>query len=189
VSTDRAATASSGAQLEIWPEVAPDEQTVTPNGRPVASGVEGALHERLQPQVDHRGLLMEVINFDRAFWSEAIVYAYAVTIRSGGIKGWALHKLQHDRLLGARGKVRIVLFDGRVRSPTFKRAAEFHLGEQAPGLLRIPAGVWHAYQNYGEQETFIVNFPTRPFNHAAPDKYRIDPHSGTIPFDWSLADR
>ncbi len=26
------------------------------------------------------------------------------------------------------------------------------------------------------------------YNREAPDKYRIDPHSGEIPFDWSLHD-
>ena len=32
------------------------------------------------------------------------------------------------------------------------------------------------------------NFPTRPYDADAPDKYRVDPHSGTIPFDWELRD-
>ncbi len=27
-----------------------------------------------------------------------------------------------------------------------------------------------------------------PYNREAPDKYRLDPHSGEIPFDWSLPD-
>jgi hypothetical protein len=33
-----------------------------------------------------------------------------------------------------------------------------------------------------------MNFPTRAYDAAAPDKFRIDPHSGAIPFDWSLPD-
>ena len=33
-----------------------------------------------------------------------------------------------------------------------------------------------------------MNFPTRPYDHAEPDKYRIDPHSGLIPFDFTLPD-
>jgi hypothetical protein len=32
----------------------------------------------------------------------------------------------------------------------------------------------------------LVNFPTRPYDHAVPDKYRIDPASDEIPFDWEL---
>ena len=59
---------------------------------------------------------------------------------------------------------------------------------RTPGLLKIPPGVWHADENWGEDEALIVNFPTRAYDPAAPDKYRIDPHSGVIPFDWSTRD-
>jgi dTDP-4-dehydrorhamnose 3,5-epimerase len=48
--------------------------------------------------------------------------------------------------------------------------------------------VWHADQNWGDADAALLNFPTRPFNHAEPDKFRIDPHSGEIDFDWSLPD-
>ena len=32
------------------------------------------------------------------------------------------------------------------------------------------------------------DFPTRPYDRDNPDKYRIDPWSGEIPFDWTLKD-
>jgi dTDP-4-dehydrorhamnose 3,5-epimerase len=60
--------------------------------------------------------------------------------------------------------------------------------EEARGLLLIPPGVWHGDQNYGERDAVMVNFPTRPFDRDDPDKARIDPHSGEIPFDWTLRD-
>jgi dTDP-4-dehydrorhamnose 3,5-epimerase len=84
--------------------------------------------------------------------------------------------------------VRVVLFDGRTDAPSHRRLAEFHFADASPGLLRIPPGVWHADQNYGDNEVTVLNFPTRPYDHSNPDKYRIDPHSDEIPFDWSLRD-
>jgi dTDP-4-dehydrorhamnose 3,5-epimerase len=48
--------------------------------------------------------------------------------------------------------------------------------------------VWHADQNWGERDAMVVNFPTRVFDRANPDKRRIDPLSGEIPFDWDLRD-
>ena len=57
-----------------------------------------------------------------------------------------------------------------------------------PGLLRIPPGIWHASHNWGDFEAVCMNFPTAPFDPEDPDKYRIDPHSGEIPFDFSLRD-
>ena len=48
--------------------------------------------------------------------------------------------------------------------------------------------MWHADQTIGDRDALIVNFPTRPYDRAEPDKYRIDPHSGEIDFDWTLSD-
>lgn len=56
------------------------------------------------------------------------------------------------------------------------------------GLLHIPQGVWHATQNWGPVLGRICNFGTARFDPKDPDKSRIDPHSGAIPFDWSLRD-
>ena len=55
-------------------------------------------------------------------------------------------------------------------------------------LLRIPRGVWHADQNVGQDAAAILNMPTVAFNPDNPDKYRIDPHSSEIPFDWNALD-
>jgi len=117
-----------------------------------------------------------------------VVYSYTFTVAPGRIKGWGMHKLQADRYVVLSGPLRVVLYDGRPSSPTFRRFAEFPFGDQAPGFLRIPPGVWHADQNVGDVPCRVVNFPTRPFNHDDPDKYRIDPASGEIPFDFTLRD-
>jgi len=99
-----------------------------------------------------------------------------------------MHKLQADRYLVESGVVRVVLYDGRADSPTYERYEVHGFDDTNPGLLRIPPGVWHADQNTGGRDAFILNFPTRAFDHANPDKYRIDPHSGEIPFGWTLRD-
>ncbi len=137
---------------------------------------------------DHRGALMEVVNFDDPFWSEPIVHAYAFTVAPGRIKGWGMHRLQADRYVALAGRLRVVLYDGRPKSQTFQSFAEFYFTEEAPGFLRIPPGVWHADQNIGDAPCRVVNFPTRAFDRDSPDKYRIDPASGEIPFDFTLRD-
>jgi dTDP-4-dehydrorhamnose 3,5-epimerase len=82
----------------------------------------------------------------------------------------------------------VVLYDGRTESPSQGRFQELHFTPETLGLVRIPPGVWHADQNWGDVDAMIVNFPTRPYSHENPDKYRIDPHSGELPFDFALAD-
>jgi dTDP-4-dehydrorhamnose 3,5-epimerase len=173
--------------MDVKPEGAADQPTVGADGRRLG-GIDGVVAALLSPHVDHRGSLFEIVNFDHSFWQEPVVYVYGVTIRPGRIKGWGMHKLQTDRYLIAAGSVRVVLYDGRDGSATRDRFEVHNLLGSVPSLLAIPPGVWHADQNWGDDDALIVNFPTRPFNRDAPDKYRIDPHSGEIPFDWSLRD-
>ena len=165
-----------------------DRPTVDPQGRALAESIEGVIFERLAPLADHRGSLMPFLDVRDEFWSEPVVYGYEIMIRPGRIKGWGMHERQTDRYLVATANVRIALYDGRSDQESHGRIAEFFFTEATPGLLAIPPGVWHADQNWGKTDAHIVNFPTHPFDHADPDKFRIDPHSDVIPFDWELRD-
>ena len=174
---------------EITPAAPGDRPTIDAEGRRREVGIEGVALQMLGPlQADHRGTLLEVIDARHPFWREPVVYSYRFTVRAGRIKGWGMHKLQTDRYFAASGRLRVVLYDGRTISPTYQRFAEFHFTDETPGLLGIPPGVWHADQNTGDRDATVFNFPTRPYDRDRPDKYRIDPSSGEIPFDWSLKD-
>lgn len=178
---------SSNPGLEVEPEGVRDAPTVFEGGGR-RSTIEGVVSARGVVQADHRGSLMETVNFADPFWEEPVVYAYTFTVAPGRIKGWGMHKIQADRYVVLSGPLRVVLYDGRPGSPTFRRFAQFSFDDEAPGFLRIPAGVWHADQNVGEEPCRVVNFPTQPYDHDDPDKYRIDPASGEIPFDFTLRD-
>jgi hypothetical protein len=39
-------------------------------------------------------------------------------------------------------------------------------------------------QNVGTSEAFFINLPTRPYDYADPDKYRIPVDSGKIPYSF-----
>lgn len=107
----------------------------------------------------------------------------------GRIKGWGMHKQSVDRYVVGKGRLRVVLYDGRVDSTSHGKFAQFHFSDESPGWLRIPTGVWHASQNYGQTEAFFLNFPTDPYEYGNPDKYRLDPHDRSqIDFDWTPRD-
>ncbi len=174
---------------EITPVVAADEPSVDDAGRRRKVGIDGVRLHMLGPlQADHRGSLLEVLDMRHPFWDEPIVYAYRISIRPARIKGWGMHKLQADRYLTLAGRLRVVLYDGRTQSPTYRQLAEFQFTDETPGLLLIPPGVWHADQNTGDRDAVLLNFPTRAYDRDQPDKYRIDVTGGEIPFDWTLRD-
>jgi dTDP-4-dehydrorhamnose 3,5-epimerase len=164
------------------------EPTVDAVGRVLGVGIEGVQLERLVPYTDHRGHLTQIMNTVSSIWDEQVAHAYHVTVAPGRIKGWGMHRFQADRHYGFAGEGRMVLYDGRDDSPTHGRFAQVHFSDVSRGVLYIPPGVWHAAHNTGEREWQMINFPTRPYDSANPDKFRMDPHSGEIPFDFTLAD-
>ena len=165
-----------------------DEPTVTRAGEALPAPIEGVIVERVQVHADNRGALMPFMDIRKDFWQAPVLYAYCFTIRAGVIKGWGMHEHQTDRYFVPRGHVRIGLFDGREDSPTRGNVHEVHFTPETPGLVAIPPGVWHADQNWGDADALLVNFPTRAYNPDDPDKHRIDPRAGVIPFDWNLRD-
>lgn len=154
----------------------------------VAKNIDGVRTQRVIGYHDARGALVPFMDFTNPFWTEPIVHAYQFTIRPGRIKGWGMHRRQADRYFVQQGDLRVVLHDGRENSATRGNFCEFYFTNGSYGLLYIPQGVWHATQNWGTNLGRISNFGTARFDPADPDKSRIDPHSGAIPFDWSLRD-
>jgi dTDP-4-dehydrorhamnose 3,5-epimerase len=173
----------------------PSETAATPD-RPrseepdqeMGRNIAGVRIERVPGYHDHRGTLFPFLDFERPFWSEPVVHGYLFTIRPGRIKGWGMHKRQADRYFVLSGNLRVVLYDGRDDSPDKGNFCEIYFTPESTGLLHIPPGVWHATQNWGDSLGRVANFPTVRFDPQDPDKYRIDPKSGAIPFDWNLRD-
>jgi dTDP-4-dehydrorhamnose 3,5-epimerase len=169
-------------------EARQDRPTVDAASRSLGIGIEGVRVERLVPHSDHRGQLTQIMSAVSPIWDEPVVHAYHVTVKPGRIKGWGMHLLQADRHYPFAGDGRMVLHDGRADSPTHGEFAEIAFSDVSRGVLYIPPGVWHAAQNIGNRDWQMINFPTRAYDSENPDKYRIDPHSGEIPFDFTLGD-
>ncbi|HEY0781418.1 MAG TPA: dTDP-4-dehydrorhamnose 3,5-epimerase [Thermoanaerobaculia bacterium] len=172
--------AAPGGQADAPRSAEPDEVMTRRIG--------GVRIERLAGYHDARGALVPFLDAAAPFWQEPIVWGYQFTIRPGRIKGWGMHERQADRYFVVAGDLRVVLYDGRDDSPDRGHFCEFYFADGGAGLLSIPPGVWHATQNWGESLGRIVNFPTRRFDPRDPDKFRLDPHDGSIPFDWRLKD-
>jgi dTDP-4-dehydrorhamnose 3,5-epimerase len=164
------------------------EPTVDAVGRLREVGIDGVRLERLVPYSDHRGDLTQIMNMVSEVWDEPVAHAYHVTVKPGRIKGWGMHRYQGDRHYAFAGDGRMVLYDGREDSPTHGEIAQVGFSSVSRGVLYIPPGVWHAAQCTGDTDWQIINFPTRAYNADNPDKYRTDPHSGEIPFDFALRD-
>jgi len=82
----------------------------------------------------------------------------------------------------------VVLHDIRDGSPTKGETNEFFIGERNPKLVVVPPMVLHGVKGIGTGPAYLINVPTHPYNYESPDEYRIHPHEGGIPYDWSRSD-
>jgi dTDP-4-dehydrorhamnose 3,5-epimerase len=149
--------------------------------------IQGVILQPLKVIPDERGRLMEIMRSDDSFFS-GFGQVYLSTVYPGVVKAWHYHKIQEDRFTCVRGMVKAVLYDDREGSPTRGLLNEFYSGEHKPCLIVIPAGVFHGWKCVGEHEAYVVNIPSQPYNREEPDEYRMDPHEGGIPYDWSRKD-
>jgi dTDP-4-dehydrorhamnose 3,5-epimerase len=149
--------------------------------------IEGVKVKKLKVIPDERGRLMEMLRCDDDFFAK-FGQAYMTAAYPGVVKGWHYHKIQADNMTIIKGMMKIVLYDDRSNSKTYKEINEFFVGEHNPALIHIPAGILHGFKCISEVEAICINVPTEPYNYEKPDEYRVDPHSKEIPYDWTRKD-
>jgi len=149
--------------------------------------IEGVQIKTLRVIPDERGFLMEVLRNDDALFG-GFGQVYLTTAYPGVVKGWHYHKQQTDCMTVVRGMAKIVLCDMRAGSPTKGEINEFFVGEKNPVLIRIPVGVAHGMKAIGTETAYMLNVPDRPYDYQNPDEFRLPPHGGPIPYDWSRKD-
>jgi len=115
---------------------------------------------------------------------QPLVHAYQVWAEPGSIRAWVLHVGQTDRLCFTSGSFQVALCDLRPDSPTAGAIVSLRIGADAPVRLTIAPSVAHGVRNLGTERAAFVNFPTKLYDHAAPDKSRLPYDTNLIPFRW-----
>jgi len=134
---------------------------------------------------DERGWLMEILRCDEEIF-KGFGQVYLTTVYPGVVKAWHYHKKQVDNFTCVKGMIKVVLYDAREDSPTYKEINEFFIGEKNPLLISVPPLVYHGFKGIGEETAYIINIPTQPYNYKEPDEYRLSPDTKDIPYDWLL---
>ena len=164
-----------------------DAPTVTPAGEALAPLIEGVSIRDAIAHIDERGSVLEVYDTRWGWHPDPLVFAHCFTLRPGYVKGWGLHKLHEDRYFILSGEMDLVLFDPRPESSTRGCVQRIPLSEQRRQLINIPRFVWHAERNVGGKDVVVIDFPTAPYNHGDPDKYRLPIDTPLIPYSFEGA--
>lgn len=164
-----------------------DRQTVTTDGKPVLDLIEGVSFREVTTHIDERGSLVEIYDTRWGWHPAPVVFAHCFTIRPGFVKGWGLHETHQDRYFILFGDMELVLFDPRPNSSTYGKINKILMSESNRRLVNIPTHVWHAEHNVGTADVVVIDLPTEPYNHAAPDKYRLPIDTPLIPYSFGNA--
>lgn len=151
----------------------------------MADQIEGVWVKDLRFIPDERGRLIEILRSDEEGFVE-FGQVYMTTTYPGVVKAWHLHKVQDDNFCCLKGSVKLVMYDARDGSPTKGKINELFIGDHNPKLVRVPPGVYHGWKCVSEDEAIILNVPTEPYNHEAPDEYRAAWNTPDIPYSWDI---
>lgn len=144
---------------------------------------------RIHPLVqipDERGKIMRMLRRDEPHF-EQFGEIYFSVVYPEVVKGWHRHARMTLNYAVVSGTIQLVLYDDRDGSPTRRELMELFLGGTNYALVKIPPGVWNGFKGLGVQPAIVANCATEP--HDPQEISRLDPASGTIPYDWGSAIR
>lgn len=146
------------------------------------SVIEGVVVKPLVTHRDERGFFRELIRVTDPFFQEGFGQWSHSVMYTGTAKAWHVHRKQVDWWYVAGGVLKVVLYDLRPDSSSYRKQMELLLGEnEEPRVLKIPAGVAHGCKCLsGPAHLFYVT--SRVYDPK--DEGRIPHDDPEIGYDW-----
>ena len=147
--------------------------------------IDGIIIKNLKPILDERGYLQECFRSDWTMYKK-FGQAYVTIAFPNIVKAWHMHKNQTDNMTCVYGNAKLVLYDNRNESPTYKKLNEIFFGEKNPLLITIPPFIWHGFKAIGGRKIIVLNCPTELYDYDNPDEYRLPYNTAEIEYDWDI---
>ncbi len=147
--------------------------------------IEGIIIKHLKPILDERGYLQECFRSDWSMFKK-FGQAYITIAFPNVVKAWHMHKIQMDNMTCICGNAKLVLYDNRKESSTYKKIKEIFFGEKNPLMVTIPPYIWHGFKAIGQEKIIVLNCPTELYNYDNPDEYRLPYNTEEIDYNWEI---
>ncbi len=132
---------------------------------------------------DERGKIMHMLRCNDPHFKQ-FGEIYFATAYPGVIKGWHEHTKQTQNYAAIQGMIKLVLYDNRKSSSTYKELMELFVGEDNYQLVIIPTGVINGYKGIGTETAIVANCAT--LAHEPDEMIRYDPLGDDVPYDWNI---
>jgi len=145
--------------------------------------INGVIVKDLVRHPDERGFFEEMIRVTDPFFSEGFGQVSHSSMFTGVVKAWHIHKTQVDWWYVVCGTIKVVLYDKREQSKTYKELNEFIIGsdEGKNKIVKVPPGVAHGLKVLeGPADLVYVTSGT----YSKDEEGRIPYDDATIGYDW-----
>lgn len=144
--------------------------------------IEGVQIKELLVHKDERGLFCEILRYSEEIGKESLAQVSFSRVFAGVAKAWHLHKEQTDWMCTIKGDMKLVLYDTRRETKSYKKIMEILMGETyGLKVVKVPPGIAHGYKviNGPMDILYITN---KEYNPS--DELRIPYDDSSIGYDW-----
>jgi dTDP-4-dehydrorhamnose 3,5-epimerase len=145
--------------------------------------IEGVKLKHLTTHLTEDGYFRELVRRED-FLLEEFGQSSVSLAHPGFIKAFHYHQKQDDLWYVVFGQIRVVLYDTRKESKTYRQTQVVIMGEDDPKVVLIPKGVAHGYQVLGNKDALLMYHTTK--SYAPGDELRIAFNDKEINFDWEI---
>ena len=132
---------------------------------------------------DERGKIMHMLkSTDENF--EKFGEIYFSTAYPGVVKGWHEHTKMTLNYAVIKGMIKLVLYDNRENSSTYKKTQEIFMGEHNYTLVKIPPKIINGFKNIGTEECIVANCSNIP--HDKNEIKRYSPYNNAFGYNWDV---
>lgn len=133
--------------------------------------------------IDKRGKVLQMLRVDSAEFRRFGEIYFSV-VNPGCIKAWKRHRLMTQNIAVPSGRLRIVTYDTREDSKSFKELKIIECGEDDYCLVTIPSGLWYGFQALSRTPALMANctdFPHDPLESETADQSDMS----IVPYAWN----
>jgi dTDP-4-dehydrorhamnose 3,5-epimerase len=143
--------------------------------------IDGVLVTELKKFSDSRGKVLRMIDYKSAAFA-GFGELYFSCVYPKKVKAWHLHKVMTLNYAVPIGKIKLVLYDPRLDSPTYGKTQELIMGEEDYFLVTVPPFIWNGFRGEGDEMSLVANCAS--IIHADDEIVRITSDHPSIPFNW-----
>ena len=145
--------------------------------------IKGIIINKLKIISSEKGDVLHMLRNDENSF-KSFGECYFSEVNPDKIKGWKKHNIQNQFFSVPVGRLKLVLYDDRASSETYKTINEIILGRpDSYYRINIPPGIYYSFKCLTKTPALIVNCTDIP--HSIDESLTLELNNTIIPYKWS----